>query len=157
MKSSDLEKHVKNLIEHGVLPQDFIIDEILYENGSVDNAFGHAGKTVYQWDKNGIGYLSIGTKLICFRNEDEELTCADAFVFERRMNLNCNEGFDRGICRVCGCKANDPCWNPEHGFCCWEDNAHTICSHCWNENIENDMSTIHCVNSTGADEYQQYK
>jgi len=155
MKSYDLEKHVKNLVENGVLSTEFKLDEILYDNGSVETAFGHDGDTVYKWDRYGIGYISIGTKLICFRNEDGELTCADAFVFERRMNLNYNR--NRGVCRVCGCTINDPCWHPEYGFCSWADNAHTICSHCWNENIENDMSTIHCVNSTGADEYQQFK
>ena len=51
-----------------------------------------------------------------------------------------------GICKVCGCSMNNPCYNPKHGFCWWNDECETICSHCADETIKNDKETVHCVN-----------
>ncbi|WP_296855226.1 hypothetical protein [Treponema sp.] len=28
-----------------------------------------------------------------------------------------------GICKLCGCTANNPCYNPKVGFCWWTDEA----------------------------------
>ena len=53
-----------------------------------------------------------------------------------------------GICKVCGCTDNDPCFNPEHGHCWWVDDSHELCSHCADQKIYNDPSTNHCINST---------
>ena len=53
----------------------------------------------------------------------------------------------RGVCRVCGCTFSNPCYHPEHGFCWWADDTHTICSHCADPEIAEDERTEHCVNS----------
>ena len=51
----------------------------------------------------------------------------------------------RGICRVCGCSIGNPCFNPEHGYCWWEDETRTLCSHCAIPKIAEDPRTTHCV------------
>lgn len=52
-----------------------------------------------------------------------------------------------GICRICGCTENDPCFHPAHGTCWWADDEHTICSHCTDSRIKDDPATEHCINS----------
>lgn len=52
-----------------------------------------------------------------------------------------------GVCRICGCTDNDPCYNPMHGNCWWVDETHELCSHCADEKIANDDTTTHCINS----------
>ncbi len=52
-----------------------------------------------------------------------------------------------GVCRVCGCTEDDPCFNPVYRYCWWHDAEMTICSHCANKDIFNDPTTVHCVNS----------
>ncbi len=52
-----------------------------------------------------------------------------------------------GICRVCGCTENNPCFHPDYGTCWWADDEHTICSHCADSKIKDDPATEHCVNS----------
>lgn len=59
----------------------------------------------------------------------------------------------RGICKVCGCTDNDPCFNPLHGNCWWVDGTHELCSHCADPEIANDPETRHCINTT--DHYNQ--
>lgn len=51
-----------------------------------------------------------------------------------------------GVCRVCGCTDNNPCYNPKHGNCWWADEEQTICSHCAVTSINDDPLTIHCIN-----------
>ncbi len=51
-----------------------------------------------------------------------------------------------GICKLCGCTANNPCYNPKVGFCWWTDERQTQCSHCADKVIKNDKDTVHCVN-----------
>ena len=57
-----------------------------------------------------------------------------------------------GVCRVCGCTEDNPCYHPEHGYCYWVDEERTLCSHCAelcddpSENICNDPLTEHCIN-----------
>ena len=51
-----------------------------------------------------------------------------------------------GVCRVCGCTEENPCFNPKYGYCTWADNTQTICSHCADKNIADDPQTKHCVN-----------
>ena len=51
-----------------------------------------------------------------------------------------------GVCRVCGCTEDNPCFNPKHGYCSWTDSTMTLCSHCANKEIADDPETIHCVN-----------
>lgn len=58
-----------------------------------------------------------------------------------------------GICKVCGCTDNDPCFNPRHGNCWWADDTHELCSHCADPAIANDPETVHCINS--HDPYKQ--
>lgn len=52
-----------------------------------------------------------------------------------------------GVCRVCGCVNNDPCYNPDYGCCWWADEKMTLCSHCAEKSIALDPRTNHCVNS----------
>ena len=51
-----------------------------------------------------------------------------------------------GVCQVCGCTEDNPCFNPKHGYCSWVDESMTLCSHCANKDIAEDPETIHCVN-----------
>lgn len=52
-----------------------------------------------------------------------------------------------GVCRVCGCTMSNPCYNPEYGYCWWQDAQETLCSHCAEKEIFSDPNTVHCVNS----------
>lgn len=52
-----------------------------------------------------------------------------------------------GVCEVCGCTEEDPCFNPEHNTCWWVNEEHTICSHCADPKIKDDPETVHCINS----------
>lgn len=52
-----------------------------------------------------------------------------------------------GVCRICGCTDNDPCFHPDYGMCWWADNEHTICSHCAEEGVKDDPRTKHCINT----------
>lgn len=52
----------------------------------------------------------------------------------------------QGVCKVCGCTEDNPCFNPKHGYCSWTDETMTLCSHCANKEIADDPETIHCVN-----------
>lgn len=63
-----------------------------------------------------------------------------------------------GICKICGCTDNDPCFNPQYGNCWWVDDTHELCSHCAKQEIADDPETIHCINSNdpcthGLEEY----
>lgn len=58
-----------------------------------------------------------------------------------------------GVCRVCGCTVENPCHNPEHGYCWWVEPS--LCSHCaetyleggnWYSPVKNDPRTEHCIN-----------
>lgn len=51
-----------------------------------------------------------------------------------------------GVCRVCGCTEDNPCFNPKYGYCSWVNESMTLCSHCANKDIAEDPETIHCVN-----------
>ena len=60
-----------------------------------------------------------------------------------------------GVCCVCGCTMENPCYHPEHGNCWWDDSSHTICSHCAETlvdgkkvfpSIKDDPETEHCIN-----------
>lgn len=51
-----------------------------------------------------------------------------------------------GICHVCGCSEDNPCFNPKHGYCGWANEEKTLCTHCANKEIADDPETIHCVN-----------
>ena len=53
-----------------------------------------------------------------------------------------------GVCKVCGCTENDPCYHPDHGTCWWVDDTHELCSHCADHEIAEDPQTVHCINST---------
>lgn len=61
-----------------------------------------------------------------------------------------------GVCRVCGCTEENPCYHPEHGTCWWVDAEHTLCSHCATDLAEegeyciaDDPLTEHCINDHG--------
>ena len=52
-----------------------------------------------------------------------------------------------GICSVCGCTENDPCYHPDYGTCWWADEEHTLCSHCAEKAVTEDPLTTHCINA----------
>lgn len=52
----------------------------------------------------------------------------------------------KGVCKICGCTMNNPCFNPKVGFCWWADESETICSHCALPELKHDSSTVHKVN-----------
>ena len=58
-----------------------------------------------------------------------------------------------GICKVCGCTDDNPCYHPEHGFCWWVDDTHELCSHCADKSIAEDPDTQHCINGNGIDPF----
>lgn len=60
---------------------------------------------------------------------------------------NKNE-YPKGICRICGCTDNDPCFNTQVGYCWWTDDSHTLCSHCADDKLSSNPETRHCVNTT---------
>lgn len=54
-----------------------------------------------------------------------------------------------GVCSVCGCTEDNPCFHPEEGYCSWV--TPTLCSHCASKKeggygIKDDPQTEHCVN-----------
>ena len=54
-----------------------------------------------------------------------------------------------GICRVCGCSLENPCYHPDNGFCHWV--APSLCSHCASVKeggygIKDNPETHHCIN-----------
>lgn len=48
----------------------------------------------------------------------------------------------KGMCEVCGCTDNNPCYTHEHGACWWIDDRHTLCSHCYYGYYEQPLETI---------------
>lgn len=58
-----------------------------------------------------------------------------------------NETKQYGVCSVCGCTEKDACWHPDHGYCWWTDESHSICSHCAIDKIKDDPRTVHCMNT----------
>lgn len=52
-----------------------------------------------------------------------------------------------GVCRVCGCTDNDPCFHPDYGNCWWHDEERILCSHCADPVIKNSPVTEHCINT----------
>ena len=58
-----------------------------------------------------------------------------------------------GVCKVCGCTDNNPCFHPGVGYCWWVDDNHELCSHCADKTIYDDPETVHCVNSTPSGLY----
>lgn len=54
-----------------------------------------------------------------------------------------------GVCRVCGCSEDNPCYHPSYGYCWWVEPS--LCSHCaevinGKAGIKDDPKTVHCVN-----------
>ncbi len=77
--------------------------------------------------------------------------CRVRSVFQfSEANSQANAIATPDICRVCGCTENDPCFHPDHGTCWWDDEEHTICSHCADPHIADDPGTEHCINSKGG-------
>lgn len=56
-----------------------------------------------------------------------------------------------GTCRICGCSIDNPCYNPNYGFCSWIDKDKTLCSHCANSDIRYSEKTEHCVRTNNTD------
>ena len=57
-----------------------------------------------------------------------------------------------GICSVCGCSEENPCFHPIHGHCWWV--TPSLCSHCASVEagglgIADDITTEHCVHDHG--------
>lgn len=53
-----------------------------------------------------------------------------------------------GVCKVCGCTDDDPCFHPDYGFCWWVDETHELCSHCADPDLRDSPVTTHRVNSS---------
>lgn len=55
-----------------------------------------------------------------------------------------------GVCRVCGCTMENPCYTPDHGYCWWVEPS--LCSHCAelcddpSEDPRNHPQLEHCIN-----------
>lgn len=75
------------------------------------------------------------------------------YSFSERVTLGQktieDKEYIQGICRICGCTDNDPCFNPKVGNCWWVDDTETLCSHCANSEISVDLNTKHCINTKG--------
>lgn len=56
-----------------------------------------------------------------------------------------------GVCKICGCTDDNPCFNPICGTCWWVDDSHTLCSHCADAVIAMDPETKHCINSAASE------
>lgn len=57
-----------------------------------------------------------------------------------------------GVCRVCGCTHENPCYHPEYDTCDWVEPD--LCSHCASVEeggygIKDDPETEHCINDRG--------
>lgn len=52
-----------------------------------------------------------------------------------------------GVCKICGCRDDDPCFHPDWGMCWWVDDTHELCSHCADHDIADDPQVSHCINS----------
>lgn len=55
-----------------------------------------------------------------------------------------NHSLAKGVCKKCGCTWNNPCHHADLGYCWWEDESETLCSHCVDPEIED--GSEHCVN-----------
>lgn len=51
----------------------------------------------------------------------------------------------KGVCKVCGCTMNNPCFSYRYGFCWWPTKDEDICSHCRKQEIKDGPTLIHCV------------
>ena len=51
----------------------------------------------------------------------------------------------QGICKICVCTMNNPCYNPKAGFCWCTDESETLCSQC-DGVLKDDSATVHIVN-----------
>lgn len=78
----------------------------------------------------------------------------DGYFYEKDDLLEALKVPIPGVCRVCGCTEDNPCYHPTYGTCWWVDEDHTLCSHCAETvmvhgrkvNISKDHNTKHCVN-----------
>lgn len=76
----------------------------------------------------------------------------DGYFYQEKDLLKALEQPIPGVCRVCGCTEENPCYHPKHGHCWWVEPS--LCSHCAEETgIANDPQTEHCIND-GSDAYR---
>ena len=73
----------------------------------------------------------------------------DGYFHEEKDLLDALSQPMQGVCRVCGCTQNNPCYHPDHGYCFWVEPD--LCSHCASIEqgglgIYDDPKTKHCVN-----------
>ena len=100
------------------------------------------------------GFMAgIGKRVFVFNYENQVRPELMYLLYEGYTNsvddlLNWLKDPIPGICRVCGCSEDNPCFNPKHGYCGWADETQTLCSHCANKEIAEDPETIHCVNDS---------
>ena len=80
---------------------------------------------------------------------------------------NDNIALKKGVCKICGCTANNPCYTPHDGYCWWTDETESICSHCKYDEIKNKYKNklisgeqdmyLMCYDSTPIGYVQIYK
>lgn len=48
----------------------------------------------------------------------------------------------KGVCKICGCTWNTPCYTHKEGYCWWIDEKEEICSHCYYGFSEPDIEDL---------------
>lgn len=107
------------------------------------------------------GYMKgLGKRVLVFCSSNEMVPelmyrIFDGFYHEKDDLFEELEKPQRGICKVCGCSNENPCYHPVHGYCWWVDDSQTLCSHCAHLEdegeycIADDPLTEHCINDVG--------
>lgn len=100
-----------------------------------------------------------GQWTILVENDSDSIVCI--ISYEKVLGYytlaeKVDEFTKKGVCRICGCTDDDPCFNPRVGNCWWIDETHTLCSHCADEELSCCPETRHCINSTfESDKYKK--
>ena len=77
-------------------------------------------------------------------NSIEVIEIKETMNYGSKIMKNIKE--KKGVCKICGCAMNNPCYNPKAGFCWWMDESETLCSHCFEPEIKDNPRTVHKVN-----------
>lgn len=95
------------------------------------------------------GYMAGAGKRVFVMDLDQEVTpelmylALDDYFYDFDELFKAVDEPIPGVCRVCGCTQENPCYHPIHGNCWWVEPS--LCSHCaakW----PNGHLTEHCIN-----------